>query len=355
MPEPAYDLHRLVRISFLILGIWVVFAIFNTSDFYRRTVASGRDAVVIEIFAVHLAGSLIWAVLTPFVVFLAERLPLRQPHLLRNAIAMIAFVPFIAVVRAAIGAAVSRIGDREPPSLEFTIYSTAIRYHRNIFLTLVILGITYFVLAQRAAAERERNALALRTAVTNAELQGLRAAMQPRMMFATLDDIAEKVPTNPALADQMIVQLGDLLRTMLDFGKRASVTLGEELEVIDRYFEIERARTGGAFTTRVDVEEELLGTRVPPLLLHALVESALFGTDTDSPQHLEIHGRTEGRDLLLEVVNDDPKRLPAPDAIEETRARLQQAFGGRATIAWRTGEKRAVTELSIPLHLEVPA
>ncbi|HYK00427.1 MAG TPA: histidine kinase [Thermoanaerobaculia bacterium] len=355
MPEATYDLRRLFRISFIIVGIWVIFAVFNSSEFYQRTVESGRDAVLIELLAYQLNSSLLWAVFTPFIVFVAERLPLRKPHLLRNALLMIAFVPFIAVVRAAIGAVINRLGDREPPNLQFTLYSIEVRYHRNIFLALVILGITYFIFAQRAAAERERNALALRTAVTNAELQGLRAAMQPRMMFATLDAIAEKVTTEPDLADQMIVHLGDLLRTMLEFGKRASVTLGEELEVIDRYFEIERARSGGAFTTRVDVEEEILAARVPPLLLHALVESALFGTDTDSPQRMEIHGRTEGSDLLLEVVNDDPKRIPAPDAIEETRARLQQAFGERATIAWRAGEKRAVTELSMPLQVEVPA
>jgi hypothetical protein len=355
MPAATYDLRRLVRISFVIVGIWVIFAIFNSSDFYRRTVASGREAAIIELLAYQLNTSFLWAVFTPFIVFVAERLPLRKPNLLRNALLMTAFVPTAAVLRAAIGGIINRLGDQEPPTIQFTLYSIEVRYHRNIFLVLVIVGITYFILAQRAAAERERNAFALRTAVTNAELQGLRAAMQPRMMFATLDAIAEKVSTNPVLADQMIVQLGGLLRTMLEFGKRASVTLGEELEVIDRYFEIERARTDGAFTTRVDVEEELLGARVPPLLLHALVESALFGTDTDSPQHMEIHGRTEGSDLLLEVVNDDPKRVPAPDAIDETRARLQQAFGGRASIAWRAGEKRAVTELAMPLDLEVPA
>ena len=355
MPAATYDLRRLFRISFMIVGIWVIFGIFNSSEFYRRTVASGVEGVVLELLAVQLTSSFLWAMFTPIIVFVAERLPLRQPHLLRNAIGMAAFVPFIAVVRAAFGGVVNRLGDREPPTLAFALYSVEIRYHRNIFLVLVVLGITYFVFAKRAAADRERRALALRTAVTNAELQGLRAAMQPRMMFATLDAIAEKVTTNPALADQMIVHLGDLLRTMLEFGKRASVTLGEELEVIDRYFEIERARTGGAFTTRVDVEEELLGVTVPPLILHPLVESALFGTDTDSPQHMEIHGRTDGRDLLLEVVNDDPKRVPAPDAIEETRARLQQAFEGRAAISWRTGEKRAVTALSMPLHPEAPA
>jgi hypothetical protein len=351
--EATYDLRRLFRVSLVIIGVWVIFGVFNSSEFYQRTVESGREPVLIELLAYQLSSSLAWAVFTPFIVFVAERLPLRKPHLLRNALLMTAFVPFIAVVRAATGGIINRLGDREPPTIEFTRYSVEVRYHRNIFLVLVIVGIAYFILAKRAAAERERNALALRTAVTNAELQGLRAAMQPRMMFATLDAIAEKVTTDPDLADQMIVHLGDLLRTMLAFGKRSSVTLGEELEVIDRYFEIERARTGGTFTTRVDVEEEVLAARVPPLLLHALVESALFGTGTDSPQRMEIIGRTQGINLILEVLNDDPERIPAPDAVEETRGRLQQAFGTSGAVAWRIEENRVVTELAMPLQLEV--
>jgi two-component system, LytTR family, sensor kinase len=353
--QETYDLRRLFRISFLIVGVWVIFGVFNSSEFYQRTVESGRPAVLIELLAYQLNSAFLWAVFTPFIVFVAERLPLRKPHLLRNAVLMTAFVPSIAVVRAAIGGIINRLGDHEPPTVKFTRYSIEIRYHRNIFLVLVIVGITYFILAQRAAAERQRNALALRTAVTNAELQGLRAAMQPRMMFATLDAIAEKVTADPERADQMIVHLGDLLRTMLEFGKRGSVTLGEELEVIDRYFEIERARSGGAFTTRVDVEEDALAARVPPLLLHALIESALFGTDTDSPQHMEVLGRTQDSQLILEVLNDDPKRIPAPEAVEETRGRLQQAFGASATVSWRVEEKRVVTELAMPLQLEVPA
>ena len=354
--EQTYDLRRLFRTAFLIVAVWVIFGVFNSSEFYQRTVESGRPAVLSELLYYQINAGLLWAMFTPFIVYVTERLPLRKPHLLRNALLMAAFVPSIAVVRAAIGGVINRLGDREPPTVAFTRYSIAIRFHRNTFLVLVIIGITYFILARRAAAERERNALALRTAVTNAELQRLRAAMQPRMMFATLDAIAAKVTTDPDLADQMIVHLGDLLRTMLEFGKRSSVTLGEELEVIDRYFEIERARSGGAFTTRVDVEEDALAARVPPLLLHALVESALFGTDTDSPQRMEIIGRTQENSLILEVLNDDPKRrIPAPDAVEETRGRLQQAFGTGATVSWRLEENRVVTELAMPLQLEVPA
>lgn len=350
------DLRRLVLIALAIVAIWTVFGIFNSSEFYRRTVETGWQQPWPELIAYQLSASLIWAVFTPFIFFVAERLPLRPPHVFRNSIALLAFIPSVAVVRAVFGGIVSEVvGDRRAPALAFLQYSVTHRFHRNVFLVVVIIGVTYFILAQRGAAERERNALALRTAMMNAELQRLRASMQPRMMFATLDAIVEKIATSPDVADRMLIHLGDLLRTMLDFGKRPFVTLGEELEVIDRYFEIEKTRTEGAFTTRVDVEEEVLGAHVPPLLLHALIESALLPNGTESPQRLEILGRKQEDILILEILNDDSERAPSAEAIEETRARLRQAFSNDASVTWRREENRIVTELVMPFLAEAAA
>jgi hypothetical protein len=71
---------------------------------------------------------------------------------------------------------------------------------------------------------------------------------------------------------------------------------------------------------------------------------------------MEVIGRTQDSNLILEVLNEDPEcRIPAPDAVEETRGRLQQAFGASATVSWRVEEKRVVTELCMPLHVEAPA
>jgi LytS/YehU family sensor histidine kinase len=355
MKRHPIDWQRLLGISGIILVIWIVVAIFNSSEFYQRVMKSGSVQAWNEVVAFQLGAGLIWAVFTPFIIFLAERLPLEKPYALRNAIAMISFIPTIAVIRAAVGGVINELAEQHVPTLEFIEYSISRRFHTNVTLTVVIVGVTHLILAQRAAAARERNALALRTAVTNAELQRLRASMQPRMMFSILDAIAEKVTQNPAVADQMIVDLGDLLRTMLQFSKRESLTLSDELDIIDRYFELEKMRTAGAFTTRVDVEEDLLAARVPPLLLHALVESALLGHGTTSSQRLEIHGRTHDTKLIIEVLNDDPHRTPANEALEETRARLQQAFGDDATLTWRREGGRVVTELTMPLQLETAA
>jgi hypothetical protein len=353
MKITARRFGELVGFSLTIVLIWLVFGVFASSEFYRRTTETGAPAVQwAPVLFFQFTTSFLWAVFTPLAIGIAERLPLRRPHRLRNAVAILAISPVFAVARAAFGGAVHELVLEERVSAAFVMLSINIRSHRNVFLFLVIVGITNLILLQRASAEREESALQLRTAVMNAELQRLRASMQPRLMFATLDAIAAKVSTRPDVADQILVQLGDLLRTMIDFGKRPSVSLEEELEVIDRYFEIEKTRTDGSFTTRLDIEEELLPARIPPLVLQALVESALH-VEGDRPRHLEIRGHGEQGILNIEILNIDPERTASMLSLEETRTRLRQAFGEQATVTTRAEDGRVVTTLSMPLQFEV--
>lgn len=348
---------RLLGVSLVIIGVWGIFGLYAASEFHLRSVDTGTHPETwVEVLTFQLTSSLVWALFTPFAVFIAERLPLQKPHRARNALIILGIAPVFSFVRAIIGAMVFLAGEGTPQNIPFLLLSLSIRFHRNIWLFLIIVAVTNLILLQRRAAERERTREALRTAMTNAELQRLRASLQPRLMFATLDAIAANVTTRPDVADRMLVHLGDLLRTMLDVGRRPSVSLAEELEVIDRYFDIERERTAGAFTTRIDVDEELLAARVPPLLLHGLVETALHAGGKTA-QHLDVRGRSGRGMLMLEIRHDAPDRMrtPAPAAVQDARERLRQAFGDRASLHWWREQEQIVTELSIPLELEATA
>ena len=349
MTNPRIRLD-LLFLALLIVALWVCFAFFNASEFYRRSLASGGGVSHgTEIVAYQLISSLNWAIFTPFLIFMAERLPLRPPHRLRNAAVILMSTPLLAVLRAGLGGWVLEFGERQAISWDFALLSIQIRFERNMFLILIIVGITNLILAQRATAARERHGLALKTAVANAELVQLRAAMQPRFMFATLSAIGTRITSRPSVADRMLVHLGHLLRTLLEFGKRGEVSLAEELEVIDRYFEIEKTRTDGRFLARVDVDDEVLAARVPPLLLHAVIESAILRGGEAS--RIEIRGRADGDVLKLCITHDDPDGIPPHAAMEETRARLCHAFSDRTSLAWRRENGQIVTELKMPLRL----
>lgn len=340
----------LLRLAFLIVVLWLAFGLYNASEFYRRSADSGQNEFWVAVLCYQLWTSLVWAAFTPVIIGIAERLPLRKPHGLRNALLLLAIAPIFSVIRAVIGASIMELSEKGQVTAEFLVLCINIRFHRNIFVFLTVVGIFNLILLYRAVAERERNALAMRTALTNAETQRLRTALQPRLMFATLDAIGATVTSSPSIADRMLVSLGGLLRMKSELGRLPDVSLAEELDVVDRYLEIEKTRTQGTFSSRIDVDERLLGARVPPLLLQGLVEASLLGGD-EGPSHLEIHGRTDGAMLTLEFVDDRRERIPSFPGLMETKSRVQQLFESHGSVEWRREKAAVVTTIAIPLQL----
>jgi hypothetical protein len=344
---------ELCGLAMAIVAAWLAFAIFASSEFSRRMASAGAAPGWAPVLMYQINAGLVWALFTPAIIAIAERIPIQKPHRLRNAAIILMIAPAFSVIRAAGGGAIQYFGERGGFSTEFVLLSIRLRFHRNFFIFLVVIGIVNLILAQRRAAAREREAFAVRTAITNAEVQRLRSSMQPRLMFATLDAIGALVKTKPEVADQMIIDLARLQRIMVEFSKRQTVTLGEELDVVDRYLELERAHRGRGFTTRIDVEEELLASRIPPLVFQTVIESALSQEqNTNNRRHLGIRGRATQGILKLDVLDDRTGRLPSLLGAEQARAVLRQACGNRAELEFSREGRFIVTTLSMPLDLE---
>ena len=138
-----------------------------------------------------------------------------------------------------------------------------------------------FVLAWHAATyyremrDRQLRATELESLLHQAQLEALRSQLNPHFLFNTLHSIAELVHSNPRLAEQLIVRLGELLRQVLQSSSRQELTLAEELDFIRGYVEIEQMRLGERLRVIWDIEPEALDSRVPSLILQPLVENAI--------------------------------------------------------------------------------
>jgi hypothetical protein len=344
----------LAGIAATIAGLWTMFALFSASQVYNVSRDTGISTNELWLFhtSYQLSSALLWATINPVVVYIAERLPLTGPFRWRNVVALLALTPLVAVFRAVLGSAVQRMADgggTVQQYLDFAWLSIDIRFHRNIVLVVIIIGITNLVLAYRASATREEQALARTKAIADDKVQRLRAAMQPRFFFAALDAV-KQLMGRPDAADRMLVQVSAVLRKVLEFEQRDDVALLEELALVDTCLELERIRTGGLFTFRIDIGEALLRARIPPLLLYGLIEAALVAEELERG-HLEIRGWAEGRTVKLDVRNDDPRRAPNEMAVDAARARLQRAFAAEASVAIRSHAGGTSTTVTMPLRL----
>ena len=126
---------------------------------------------------------------------------------------------------------------------------------------------------------RERYARELREQeigklATEAELRALRAQINPHFLFNALTTIGYLIQTSPPKALRTLMRLTTLLRGVLSSDGELT-TLGRELDLIESYLDIERARFEQRLRVRLDVPATLRGLAIPPLILQPLVENAV--------------------------------------------------------------------------------
>jgi hypothetical protein len=349
-------LLELTGIALAIIMIWLVIGLFTASEFYRRMIAlQGQTEGILSVLVVQTVTALIWATLTPFLVAIAERLPLRKPVLLRNALLILAMLPAIAVFRAIVGSMALNLGEHHPVSLSMMRLSISIRTHRNIAIGAMIFVVTNLVMAQREAASRARRELAAQTLLAHAELDDLRAQMQPHFLFLTLQTIAEVVHVSPAAADDMIVGLADLLRGSLALGNEP-VPLADELEFVDRSLALYQVCFRGKLAVRFDADDDVLAARVPPLLVQQLVQNAVVnGIAPAGAGEIDIRGWRDEAQLRI-AVSDSGAALARDDAhgLAPVRTRLEKLFGNAQSLIVERRADRCVTTVAMPLHLAPP-
>lgn len=283
------------------ITIWIVAGFFGTSEFYRRSIAMGGGVAWDEILDVQMCTALIWAVFTPVIVFIAQRLPLRPPHLLRHLVAVIALIPLLAVVRAGVGGAILNLGEGDPVSVSMVTLSIAIRTHRNIVILAVIFFISNLVDAQREAARRERQRVRAQTLLARTEIDELRTRLQPQFALRMLRHIGSVVRDQPRAADALIVTLSGILRRSMAGGAEERIRLADELEHLDRCLDL--CRTGGRFSVaaRYIAGDDVLSSHVPALVLQPAIENVVLDLTSGAGGSVEVRCMREGDEIRIDV------------------------------------------------------
>ncbi|WP_298951675.1 histidine kinase [uncultured Methylobacterium sp.] len=156
--------------------------------------------------------------------------------------------------------------------------------------------------AQRRAAQAETEALRL-------ELTHLRQQLDPHFLFNALNGIAAEIPAHPEAATAMVCELADYLRYSLEQRDRAVMPLRREIEAVDSYMAIQKARFGPGLRYVVEADDAARSMLTPSFLLQPLVENAIkHGVpEGRQPRTVRIAARSGPDGLALSIFN--PGRL----------------------------------------------
>jgi two-component system LytT family sensor kinase len=110
---------------------------------------------------------------------------------------------------------------------------------------------------------------------TEAELRALQAQLNPHFLFNALNTLGYLMRAAPERALETLLDLTHLLRAVLKRATGDFVTLGQEMELIESYLAIEKARFEDRLRVSIEVPDHLRRCAVPPLLVQPLVENAI--------------------------------------------------------------------------------
>jgi two-component system, LytTR family, sensor kinase len=220
--------------------------------------------------------------------------------------------------------------------------------------------ITGFAFYQRLRDAQLRSA-ALERALTQAHLATLRMQLSPHTLFNLLHTIRGQITWDPPAAQAMVVQLGDLLRRLLNAGEREFSRLSDELQFVTLYLELQQKRFADRLTVRVPLRDEIARAWVPSLILQPLVENAVVHglAGHEGPVIIRVEAFASGERLALRVFNTiAPGKASgmAGIGLANVRERLEVQFGTKATFsAGPADDGLWLAEIHMPLLRDGPA
>lgn len=171
-----------------------------------------------------------------------------------------------------------------------------------IYLLISVMAVLFFTFLSETIYEMLRKIQQMQSEAKDAEIAFLRSQIKPHFLYNALNSIAELCIDKPDKAEELTLDLSQVLRSSFDFKQLDSLTtLENELELVKAYINIEKAR----FRARLDVEYDVdanLDILIPPLIVQPLVENAIrhgLMSSLRGGDSKNIHKRASGRHSQL--------------------------------------------------------
>jgi LytS/YehU family sensor histidine kinase len=225
----------------------------------------------------------------------------------------------------------------------------------------------YIVRTQFQLKEQERTAARLTleksqlaSSLKQAQLEVLRARLNPHFLFNSLQNISVLARQDPPTASRMLTRLGDLLRVVLRKDSQPESTLREEIELTQAYVALEQMRFGDRLHVNFEIAQEAQQALVPCFLLQPLIENAVVhglrgvrktGIITVSAVILEGQVVLAVTDNGIGPPAEDPAEMKIGVGLQSTCERLERMYPNNHMFSIRKiAEGGTKVSIAIPLR-----
>jgi len=323
-----------VRAPLAIAGVWTLLSLLaflqSAVSFTQR--GQRAPAPLWKMASLYLADWYTCAIFTPLFFWLARRFPIDRRRW-RNVFVVYLPVSIVCVVlKYTVFVPIRQAMTGQPGSLRLALTYNAVF---ELMIFWAVIGIVHAIVFYRRYVDREQLAATLRAQLTEAQLEVLREQLRPHFLFNALNSVSTLLHRDPQAADDMIVELSDLLRASLEHRGAHEHALADEIALVEKYLSIMRHRFEDRLVAEVRVDERVRDALVPQFLLQPLVENALEHgiARRAGAGRVVVSAERNANELWLAVTDDGPTSPEVPFeegvGLSNTRKRLEELYGAQ--------------------------
>lgn len=135
----------------------------------------------------------------------------------------------------------------------------------------------------------------IKTDNLEAQYELLKQQVNPHFLFNSLSTLKAMVETGDKDAGDFILKLSSFYRHTLESRKLDLIHVNEEMEILNAYLFLQKARFDEGFTFTSSLNEEVLQTLIPPFTLQLLIENCLKHNivSLNKPLHIKVYHENE--------------------------------------------------------------
>ena len=227
---------------------------------------------------------------------------------------------------------------------EFSLHSMA----RLILLVVLFLSIQYALRTQQNITQLLIEKEQIQTENYKVQLKALQSKVDPHFLFNSLNTLRSMVRQRHINAEEFVMSLSDFYRQNLKYHEEATLSLSEELAVLQSYLFLMKSRNEKAVSIVIDVDAELKSLHLPTLALQVVVENCFKHNSMTSKRPLRIE-ISSNEQYIVVTNNLQPKIGKSASSgygLDVLRKRYHLLNVSKAVIIQKTN-----TEFSVKLKL----
>lgn len=218
-------------------------------------------------------------------------------HYIRYVLSLIVLIVFFAIVRSSV----------ENLHIESWLMGRVVIKERlfvaKIISSLIIVGTSHLYYSVRRSILSQNRESELQKAKLQAEINVLKAKIDPHFLFNTLGNIHSLAFMNSTQTADMLMKLSELMRYMLYESDEKQVSMKKEIEFIENYIELQQMRLQNKQNVTLNFQGKTNAVRVSPLLFISFIENAFKHSNIYTDGFITIDFRIDSKKIEFEIKN----------------------------------------------------